>query len=1199
MQLYKQQRKIVPTSAAASSLTGTATAVFSNTAVIGSHNVGTGFAYVYVVQDGIWTAQQTLTASDGLAGDQFGYAVAISGDTTIVGSNYHDTPSSNCGSAYVSTRSGSVWTEQQKLTASDAAANDRFGFSVAIDGDTCIIGAPYDDHAAADAGSAYVFTRTGGVWTEQQKLTAFDAAWNDQFGYSVAVYGDTCIVGAPQDDDSFSDSGSVYVFTRSGGVWSLQQKLNGSGAGLNYQFGKALALEEDSILSCSSNYSSGRGAIYYFTRSVGVWSEQQLVHMSNLAFSSYLGSSISLSGTTFIAGATGDYHRGVKSGTAYLFTLDSGTWTVDAKLFPLDGAASDLFGGSAALHNGVCVIGSPQDDDNGASTGAAYAFISLPTTDPYYQQRIAPSDLEAGDEFGCAVSVDADTCVIGMRRDDDLGNNAGAAYVYIRNAGVWEFQQKLLASDGAGGMMFGDSFGQSVSVYGDTCVIGADNKNAGEGAAYVFTRSGGVWTEQQKLLASDHAAPFMFGYSVHLNGNDCIVGSIYSDAVTDGGAAYIFTYSGGIWTEQQKLTASDRQSGDEFGTSVAIDSDSCVIGAAYASAPGAGSGASYVFTRSGGIWTEQQKLVSGDLAAGDEFGSFVSILSERCLIGARWNATDGIFSGSAYTFTRSGGVWTEEQKLYPPDKSDGDRFGHSVSLNSDYLLIGSRSDDDIGSSSGSAYLYQLSGSTWLLYRKYRAYDGTASAAFGYSASLNGNDTVVIGAYGDPLFGAQAGAVYFFGVSSLTWDVQQKLTASDGALNDYFGTAVTILDDTCAVGAPFEDDGNPMDDNWGAVYVYTYSTGVWSQQQKITGNGVQVPAHRMDSWFGWAVALLEDVLIIGCPQDNLNSLPSDDGSIYVYTRTAGVWSHGQSIASPGANDFNLFGNSLAVQGTTLIVGSPGEATRTGAVYYYTGSGAAWSQTQILSATVPSPNDLFGWDVSLDSDTCVIGAYGDSTLALSSGAAYVFTRSGGVWTEQQKLTASDGALNDYFGVSVAVAGDICVVGTYNDAAYVFTRSGGVWTETQKLVASDNANWFGTCVAAYAQSPDNVILLVGAGNANIQNALQAGAVYVFNATAGTYYETLKITGFDTAYNDQFGSANTFTRQLYVSADGNLIIGANFNDEVAGDAGAAYAYIGPPPTSAPTYGGYRSGAAGSGATALASRKYRDIRTWRPYKPG
>ena len=182
--------------------------------------------------------ENKLTAGDGAASDEFGSSVSVSGDTAVIGSSQDDDNGSNSGSAYVYVRSGGVWSEQQKLTASDGAGFDRFGESVSVSGDTVVVSARIDDANGISSGSAYVFVRSGGVWSEQQKLTASDGAANDQFGVSVSVSGDTLVIGAHLDDDNGSNSGSAYGFVRSGGAWSEQQKLTASDGAESDELGR-------------------------------------------------------------------------------------------------------------------------------------------------------------------------------------------------------------------------------------------------------------------------------------------------------------------------------------------------------------------------------------------------------------------------------------------------------------------------------------------------------------------------------------------------------------------------------------------------------------------------------------------------------------------------------------------------------------------------------------------------------------------------------------------------------------------------------------------------------------------------------------------------------------------------------------------------------------------------------------------------
>ena len=263
----------------------------------------------------------------------------------------------------------------------------------------------------------------------------------------------------------------------------------------------------------------------------------------------------------------------------------------------------------------------------------------------------------------------------------------------------------LLASDAAAS----DRFGVDIAVHGDVAVIGAyTNSDAGaeSGSAYVFTRSGTTWTEQAKLTASDAAASDNFGRNVDIHNETAVVGAYWNDdAGSNSGSAYVFTRSGTTWTEQAKLTASDAETNDRFGNSVAISDDSVVIGAYTESGIGASSGSAYVFTRSGSTWTEQAKLLASDTEAGDQFGGSVAMNGDTVAVGATSNDDAGSSSGSAYVFTRSGTTWTEQAKLTASDAAASDLFGGSVAMNGDTLLVGATLNDDAGSSSGSAYVF--------------------------------------------------------------------------------------------------------------------------------------------------------------------------------------------------------------------------------------------------------------------------------------------------------------------------------------------------------------------------------------------------------------------------------------------------------------------------------------------------------------
>jgi FG-GAP repeat len=383
--------------------------------------------------------QQKLTASDAAVDDLFGYSVALSGDTAVVGAINDNTPAgSDAGSAYVFVRSGTTWTEQQKLTASDGAFGDFFGYSVALSGDTAVVGTRLDDTpAGTDAGSAYVFVRSGTTWTEQQKLTASDAAAEDIFGSSVAVDGDTAVVGADGNDTpAGTNAGSAYVFVRSGTTWTQQRRLRASDGAAGDFFGISVALDGDtSVVGADGDDTSAgaqAGSAYVFVRSGTTWTQQRRLRASRGADFDFFGNSVALSADTAVVGAAqGDTAGGRDTGSAYVFVRSGTTWTQQQKLTASDRAAFDRFGISVALSGEIAVVGAYFDDTGaGEDTGSAYVFFRSGTTWTQ-QQKLTASDGAAGDEFGISVALDGDTAVVGADRDNTpAGDDAGSAYVF-------------------------------------------------------------------------------------------------------------------------------------------------------------------------------------------------------------------------------------------------------------------------------------------------------------------------------------------------------------------------------------------------------------------------------------------------------------------------------------------------------------------------------------------------------------------------------------------------------------------------------------------------------------------------------------------------------------------------------------------------------------------------------------------------
>lgn len=402
-------------------------------------------------------------------------------------------------------------------------------------------------------------------------------------------------------------------------------------------------------------------------------------------------------------------------------------------------------------------------------------MVAMPiwSVSPVEETKLFAADGGEGDQFGYSVALSGDTALIGVRFDDDDANGleSGSAYVFTRSGTTWSQQARLTAADGSDR----DWFGVRVALEGDTAVVPADADDSDvngidSGSVYVFTRSGTIWTQQAKLTASDGAAVDLFGYSVALSGDTILIGARFDDddiMGVDSGSVYVFTRSGTTWSQQVKLTAADGAAGDEFGYSVALSGDTAVITANADDSDfnGVDSGSAYVFTRTGSDWSQQAKLTAADGDAGDLFGVRVALDGDTALIGSRLDDNDanGIDSGSVYVFTRSDGTWSQQAKLTAADGGAGDWFGYTVALTENVALIGAQFNDGVnGVDSGSAYVFTRSGTAWSQKTKLTAADGKPGDQFGGKVAISG-DTVVVGArlVDDVVRGVDSGSVYIF------------------------------------------------------------------------------------------------------------------------------------------------------------------------------------------------------------------------------------------------------------------------------------------------------------------------------------------------------------------------------------------------------------------------------------------------------
>ncbi len=735
------------------------------------------------------------------------------------------------------------------------------------------------------------------------------------------------------------------------------------------------------------------------------------------------------------------------------------------KLSPVDDRAGDTYGWSLTLDGSTAVVGAPGGAPSTASPGAAYVFVRSGSAWSEQAMLTAPPGA-SGKGFGWSVAISGSTIVVGA----PYTGKSGEAYVFERSGGSWSRQGELTASDPEAG----DDFGWSVGVSGSRAVVGAPHKNSRIGAAYVFERSGATWSQRAKLTASDEHTSVEFGSSVAISGSTVLVGARYANHFD--GRAYVFERSGSSWSQQAKLTPSDGSVG-EFGSSVAISGSYAVVGAPHQGTGARRPGAAYVFARSGLSWSQEDKLTPSDAAR--DFGSSVAISGTSAIVGAPSVYGLGPVP-AAYMFERSGGSWSQAAKLTAPPDVSNEGFGWAVAISPSLAVVGAQRANLHG---GAAYGSERSGGSWSQAAKlapsFTPLDGSAGTSVAISRS-----TAVVGVPGRH---SGSGAAFVFERSGSSWSQQAMLTASDPAPGVSFGWSVAISGSFVVVGAPHDASRQ------GAAYVFVHRERcqggrcelVWEQE----GGRLTLPDAAAGDDFGSSVAVSSSTAVVGAP-----GRYSADGAAYVFQRfrecstcSSFVWlRRNQLTASDHAKD-NRFGSSVAVSGTDVLAGAPYTHGH-GAAYVFVENPNGWEQKAKLTAAAAAARDHFGYSVAFNGSTALVGAPGKDSNA---GAAYVFERSGSSWSQQDKLTAHDATAGASFGSSVAISGSTAVVGAYQKnadtgAVYVFKRSRSTWLHRAKKTARSAAgDEFGRSVAL-----DGSTAIVGApGERSF-----TGAAYVF---------------------------------------------------------------------------------------------------------
>ncbi len=367
-----------------------------------------------------------------VAGDQYGASVAMLGNVAVVGSPGDDTGGLQAGAAYVYRFDGLQWNIDQRLFASDAVAGDEFGFSVAISAGVIVVGARSRDTLT---GAAYVFRFNGSQWQEEEILEADDGSPFDMFGSALAISGDVIAVGALRDTNANgAQAGSVYVFQFDGGQWNQDDTLLASDGAAADLFGLSVGISDDLLVVGAPNH-GGSGAAYgfRFNEVSLLWEEEVKLQSNDGANGDLFGASVTAADRTIVVGAPGDADAGADTGSAYAFQqrLGNDLWRQLQKIRSDDPQGGDEFGAAVSLERGLLVIGSPLADVGGMSSGCAFLWRRNLDNKRFRRfGRIEPQVTVAQANFGSSVAAFGDNVFVGAPNDSEVGISSGSAYPY-------------------------------------------------------------------------------------------------------------------------------------------------------------------------------------------------------------------------------------------------------------------------------------------------------------------------------------------------------------------------------------------------------------------------------------------------------------------------------------------------------------------------------------------------------------------------------------------------------------------------------------------------------------------------------------------------------------------------------------------------------------------------------------------------
>jgi hypothetical protein len=791
-----------------------------------------------------------------------------------------------------------------------AQSGAQLGYSVAIDENYIVAGALSDDTGAHLSGVVKVFDSTTG--TLRHVIPNPSPEEGDRFGSSVAISGTRVVVGAYTDDNGARDSGSAYVYDLSSSTPTVPLvTLNNPTPTPSDQFGYSVGISGTSIVVSApfddtGAVSSGSAYVYDLdssTPSIPIATFNNPEPTAN----DYFGISVGISGSRVLVGAFFEDTGANGAGSAYVYDLNSSTNTIPVlTLHNPEPEALANFGYAVGISGTRVVISAYKDDTGATDAGIAYAYdlgSGTPTIPTTILNNPSP---ETADHFGMSVAISTTRVVVASSRDSFAGGNTQEVYVYDLASAKPGLPTATLSSTNPD---LDDRFGHAVAISGTHVVVGADlddTRASNAGSAYLFDVSSS--TPSVVLFTMNDPTPTAsrgFGESVAVFGNRLVIGAPQDDTVARAaGMAHIYDLSSSTpMVPMISLCHPNPGSGYYFGTSVAICGTLVVVGAHGDDTGATDAGSAFVYDlNSNTPFAPVHTLRKPNPARTDNFGYSVAIFGTRVVVGAYVDDTGATNSGSVYVYELSGGTPTVPiVTLNNPNPQVSAHFGYSLAISGSRLVVGARSEDEGATDSGRAYVFDFDSSTPTL-PVVTLNNPSPGVEDYFGHSVNISDTrVVVGAYRDNAWLPDTGSAYVYDLKSSAPAVPVFTLSNPTAdIGDQFGYSVAIQGQRVAVGANLDNAG-AMDS--GGAFVYNLS-GFTPDRHVYTPRKTS-PA--VGDLFGSSVAVWGSKVIVGAPDDD--TFMPNRGYVYVFGPTSDTVTDAPILFSPSAA--TTYGNPVSV------------------------------------------------------------------------------------------------------------------------------------------------------------------------------------------------------------------------------------------------------------------------------------------------